>query len=109
MDAGFLAEGCDLAIGTLGTQFTSVLKEAGVAISVDGKGRVTDNIFIERLWRTLKYEYIYVSPPVSGTDLKEGPRQYINFYNSERPHNGVGGLTPDEVYYPPQLSTPQVA
>lgn len=66
---------------------------------MDGVGRAIDNVFIERLWRTLKYEHIYLSPSDSGTELREGIAKYLDFYNSERPHDGLNGLTPNEAYY----------
>lgn len=85
--------------------FTSILIDAEIAISMDGVGRAIDNVFIERLWRTLKYEHIYLSPSDSGTELRQGIAEYLDFYNSERPHDGLNGLTPNEAYY--QLDTHQ--
>jgi len=79
--------------------FTGILKEAGVAISMDGAGRAIDNVFIERLWRTLKYDHIYLNPADSGTTCREGISEYLNYYNQERPHSSLNDQTPDEAYY----------
>jgi putative transposase len=79
--------------------FTGVLQEADVAISMDGVGRALDNVFIERLWRTLKYDHIYLSPADSGTTCREGISAFLNYYNQERPHSSLNDQTPDEVYY----------
>jgi putative transposase len=79
--------------------FTSVLKEAGVAISMDGVGRAIDNVFIERLWRTLKYDHLYLNPADSGSACRAGLTEYLRYYNEERPHSSLENHTPDEVYY----------
>lgn len=79
--------------------FTSILIDAEIAISMDGFGRAIDNVFIERLWRTLKYEIIYLSPSGSGTELREGIAKYLDFHNSERPHDDLDGRKPVEAYY----------
>jgi putative transposase len=79
--------------------FTGILKEAGVAISMDGAGRAIDNVFIERLWRTLKYDHIYLNPADNGTTCREGISEYLNYYNQDRPHSSLNDQTPDEVYY----------
>lgn len=81
------------------SEFTSILESNGVAISMDGVGRAICNVFVERLWRTLKYEHVYLNPARSGTELKEGLARYIEFYNTDRPHDGLGGNTPDEIYF----------
>lgn len=78
--------------------FTDVLKAAGVAISMDGRGRAFDHIFVERLWRTLKYEDIYLKGYASLGELTIGLADYFAFYNAERPHQSMGYRTPDEVY-----------
>lgn len=78
--------------------FTSVLKQAGIAISMDGRGRALDNIFVERLWRSLKHEDIYLKGYSTVAELTLGLVEYFTFYNSERPHQGLGNRTPDEVY-----------
>jgi putative transposase len=79
--------------------FTGVLEAAGVRISMDGKGRCYDNIFVERLWRTVKYEYLYLQAFEGGQDLRQGLRTWVEWYNRERPHQGLGYRTPDEMYY----------
>ena len=82
-----------------GTGFTGVLKAHDIKISMDGKGRVTDNIMIERLWRSLKYEDIYIKDYQTVADLVDGLRDYFDFYNNSRPHHTLKGRTPAEVYY----------
>jgi putative transposase len=86
-----------------GSQFTSQaftgrLEEAGVAISMDGRGRVLDNIFVERLWRTVKYEDIYIKGYATVAELEAGLAEYFWFYNHERPHQALEYQTPAEVY-----------
>lgn len=86
-----------------GSQFTShsfinTLKENNIKISMDGKGRAIDNIYIERLWRTIKQEYVYLNPENGGLNLYRGTKKYINFYNNERLHQSLGYQTPCEVY-----------
>jgi putative transposase len=80
-------------------RFTQVLKDAGVRISMDGKGRWMDNVFIERLWRSLKYECVYLRAFETGTELRDGLRRWIDFYNTGRPHSSLAGRTPDEAYH----------
>jgi putative transposase len=80
-------------------EFTRVLKEAGVAISMDGVGRAIDNVFIERLWRTLKYDHIYLNPAENGNACRAGITEYLRYYNEERPHSSLGDATLNEVYY----------
>lgn len=80
-------------------EFTSCLLEKDVRISMDGRGRAYDNIFIERLWRSLKYEYVYLNDPASVEELVEGLRWWMKFYNEERPHSALpGAVTPCEFY-----------
>jgi putative transposase len=78
--------------------FTGVLLEAGIAISMDGRGRALDNIFVERLWRSVKYEDIYLKGYERLPELVLGLTEYFAFYNGERPHQGLGNRTPDAVY-----------
>jgi len=78
--------------------FTSVLKEADVKISMDGKGRWIDNVFIERLWRSLKYEEVYLKAYESPSDARSNIGNWLRFYNERRRHQGIGELTPDEMY-----------
>ena len=79
--------------------FTAVLLEADVKISMDGVGRAIDNVFIERLWRTLKYDHIYLNPAENGTKCRAGIDEFLKYYNEERPHSSLDDATPDEVYY----------
>lgn len=78
--------------------FTSVLIDAKVAISMDGRGRCLDNIFIERLWRSLKYEAVYLHELTDGFAAERVIGNWIAFYNTERPHSALGGATPAEAY-----------
>lgn len=78
--------------------FTELLKEKEIQISMDGKGRAIDNIFIERLWRTVKYEHIYLKVAEDGVNLYEGLNEYFCFYNSERLHQSLGYKTPEVLY-----------
>ncbi|CCK80225.1 integrase [Desulfobacula toluolica Tol2] len=80
-------------------EFTKVLKYKDIKISMDGKGRCMDNIFIERLWRSVKYEEIYVNEFQSVEQLRKSLKKYFNFYNHERPHQSFNGQTPAEIYY----------
>jgi putative transposase len=82
-----------------GSAFTGALKEEGVKISMDGKGRYMDNIFIERLWRSVKYEKIFLEEFETVTELITGLKEYFQFYNFERPHQSFKGKTPAEVYW----------
>jgi transposase InsO family protein len=79
--------------------FTGHLLSAGIQISMDGRGRAMDNIFVERLWRTLKYEDIYIKDYETGKKLRKGLHQYFDFYNYERPHQSLGNKTPAMVYF----------
>jgi len=114
MEAEFCVEALQEAIGRYGCPeifntdqgaqftseaFTTVLKENGIAISMDGRGRVQDNIFIERLWWTLKHHYLYLRSFANGSELRAGLREWFSFYNQERFHQSFDDRTPDEVYY----------
>jgi len=79
--------------------FTGLLEQNGVKISMDGKGRYSDNLFIERLWRTVKYEEVYLKAYQDGRDARAGIGEYFRFYNATRPHQSLGYLTPAEVFY----------
>lgn len=79
-------------------QFTEVLTGAEVRISMDGRGRWMDNVFIERLWRSLKYECVYLHAFEIGSELRAGLTGWIGYYNTSRPHSALGGLTPAEAY-----------
>jgi putative transposase len=78
--------------------FTDVLKANNVRISMDGKGRAIDNIFIERLWRSVKYEYAYLNPSNGGLELYQGMKKYMDFYNNQRPHQSLKYQVPKTVF-----------
>jgi putative transposase len=78
--------------------FTDVLKREGIAISMDGRGRALDNIFVERLWRSVKYEEVYLKGYGTVTELTLGLAEYFAFYNGERPHQSLDNRTPNTVY-----------
>ncbi|MBI5761587.1 MAG: IS3 family transposase [Planctomycetales bacterium] len=79
--------------------FTSLLTEHRVAVSMDGRGRAMDNVFIERLWRSVKYEDIYLKDYTNGADVNEGLTQWFDLYTYRRPHQGLNSRTPFEVYH----------
>jgi putative transposase len=113
MDAGFCVAALEEALARFGRPeifntdqdsqstshaFTSVLREAEVRISMDGRGRWMDNVFIERLWRSLKYECVYLHAFETGSELRAGLGRWITYYNTQRPHSGLAGRTPVEAY-----------
>ena len=79
-------------------RFTDVLTEAGVKVSMDGKGRWMDNVFIERLWRSMKYECVYLHAFETGSEARAGIGKWVTYYNTERPHSALGGRTPLEAH-----------
>ena len=86
-----------------GVQFTSechtgALLQAGISISMDGRGRALDNVFIERLWRSLKYEEVYLKDYRDGHEARSGIENYLEFYNKDRPHQSLNYQTPETVY-----------
>jgi putative transposase len=81
------------------TEFTDFLKEHNIRISMDGKGCWRDNVFVERLWRTIKYEHVYLYAYGSMKEAKERLNEYLEFYNGKRPHQSLDGRTPDTVYF----------
>jgi putative transposase len=81
-----------------GEAFTGLLIQNGIKISMDGKGSYNDNLFIERLWRTVKYEEVYLKAYQSGSDARINLGNYFRFYNTERPHQALGYRTPAEVF-----------
>ena len=83
--------------------FTGLLKEQGIQISLDGKGAWRDNVFIERLWRSVKYEEIYLHAYDTVSDARAGFGRYFDVYNRRRPHSSLKRKTPDQVYYSSQL------
>ena len=80
-------------------EFTGLLKEHGVRISMDGKGCWRDNVFVERLWKSVKYEEVYLKAYDSVSDAKVHLGRYFDFYNTRRPHQSLDGKTPDEIYF----------
>ncbi|MFW8596310.1 IS3 family transposase [Cribrihabitans neustonicus] len=114
LEAGFCVEAVNEAIHRFGppdimntdqgSQFTSFawtdrLRRAGVRISMDGKGRFLDNIFVERLWRPLKYECVYLHAWATGSEARAGVGKWVEFYNRKRPHSALGGRPPAVVYW----------
>jgi putative transposase len=99
-----LARGCPEVFNTdQGVQFTSAsftgrLESAGAKVSMDGRGRCLDNVFVERLWRTVKYEYVYLWRPEAVPGLAAGLTTYFGYYNERRPHQSLRDRTPAEVY-----------
>lgn len=93
-----------------GSQYTSipyieVLKGHDIQISMDGKGRALDNIYIERFWKSIKYEKIYLNPPNGGLDLYQMVREYVEFYNTKRRHTEIGKVPPDQIYNAKKLAS----
>jgi len=124
MDAGFFVEALRDAMTRYGTPeifntdqgaqftslaFTGVLEETGVRIIMDGRGRCLDNVFIERFWRSVKYEYLHLHAFEGGSDLRSGLARWVSWYNSRRPHQGLAYRTPDEVYGAEQVQNPLAA
>ena len=114
MDADFCVEALEEALQCHGTPeifntdqgvqftsdaFTDVLKSHDVRISMDGKACYQDNIFVERLWRNVKYECVYLKAFSDGKELRQALTRYFHWYNQHRPHQGLAYQTPDEVYY----------
>jgi putative transposase len=93
-----------------GSQYTSqdyidVLKEHEIKISMDSKGRALDNVYIERFWRSLKQEKIYLNPPNGGLELYQMVKDYIQFYNEKRRHTEIGKMPPDQKYYQKKMAS----
>ncbi|MGA2311840.1 MAG: IS3 family transposase [Xanthobacteraceae bacterium] len=84
-----------------GAAFTGVLASNGITISMDGKGAWRDNVFVERLWRSVKYEEVYLRAYDSVSDTRASLGHYLDFYNNRRLHSSLDGMTPDQAYYPP--------
>ena len=113
LETGFCAEALTEALGQgrpdvfntdQGSQFTSreftqILQDHSVKISMDGRGRYQDNILVERLWRTVKYEEVYLKAYANGLEARRGLREYFRFYNHRRPHQALGYRTPAEVFH----------
>jgi putative transposase len=86
-----------------GSQFTcplwvEYLQAEEIKISMDGKGRALDNIFIERLWRTVKRDYVYINPPENGEELYAGLKTFFNYYNEKKTHQGINRMIPAQLY-----------
>jgi putative transposase len=79
--------------------FTGRLKKEGIRISMDGRGRWRDNVFVERIWKSIKYEEVYLHAYASVAEARTSIGRYLEFYNSIRPHSSLGALTPDQVYF----------
>jgi putative transposase len=88
--------------------FTSVLLKRNIAISMDGRGAWRDNVFVERLWRSVKYEEVYLKAYASVAEARASLGRYFTFYNTRRPHQGLDGRTPDQAYFTP-LQLPAAA
>lgn len=104
LEAGVWPWGADIFNSDQGVQFTSQawiarVEQAGSRVSMDGRGRVFDNIFIERLWRSVKYEDIYFRDYATDPELLRGLTAYFVFYNEQRPHQAHAYQTPAEIYH----------
>jgi putative transposase len=84
-----------------GAAFTGVLIENGIGISMDGKGAWRDNVFVERLWRSVKYEEVYLKAYDTASEARASIGRYLDFYNRRRPHSSLDGTTPDHAYFTP--------
>lgn len=84
--------------------FTSMVLGQEIKLSMDGRGRATDNIAIERFWRSLKYEHVYLYSHATTRELSAGIREYVSFYNHDRKHQGINNKTPQQVYRPKQAT-----
>jgi putative transposase len=90
-------------------EFTGLLKDHGIQISMDGRGCWRDNVFVERLWRSLKYEEVYLRAYETVGDAQQGLARYLHFYNQLRPHRALDGRTPDRVYWENRPAQPSAA
>ncbi len=113
MDIAFCTEAVEEALQRYGTPeifntdqgsqfsseaFTGLLRDHGIAISMDGKGSWKDNVFVERLWKSVKYEEVYLKAYATVSEARAELGRYFGFYNGRRPHSSLGGMTPDECY-----------
>ena len=114
MEAAFCVEALEEALSRYGTpeifntdqgsqftsaEFTGALRAKGIAISMDGKGAWRDNVFVERLWRSVKYEEVYLRAYDSVSEARKSIGRYLDFYNGRRPHSSLDGTTPDQAYF----------
>ncbi len=90
-----------LASQFTGSAFTGLLASKGIAISMDGKGAWRDNVFVERLWRSVKYEEVYLRAYETVGEARNSIGRYLDFYNRRRPHSSLDGGTPDQAYFTP--------
>jgi putative transposase len=115
LDAALARHGKPKILNTdQGAQFTSMafterLKSEGIAISMDGRGCWRDNVFVERLWRSVKYEEVYLRAYETVSQAREGIGRYLSFYNAARPHKAHGGKTPDSAYFASLPAIPKAA
>jgi putative transposase len=114
LTAGFCVEALSEALGRFGKpgifntdqgaqftsdEFTKMLRDHRIEISMDGRGRCHDNIFVERLWWTVKHEWVYLRPATNGVEQKRSLGEFFDWYNLRRPHQALGWRTPDEAYF----------
>ncbi len=124
MDVGFCIEAVEEAMARLGKpeifntdqgsqftsrEFTGLLIDAGVKISMDGKGAWRDNVFVERIWKSIKYEEVYLRAYASVSEARTSIGRYLAFYNGRRPHQSLGRQTPDQAYFNALQPIPVVA
>ena len=124
MDASFCIEAVEEALGRYGkpeifntdqgSQFTSIafttlLCDNGIAISMDGRGAWRDNVFVERLWRSIKYEEVYLRAYDTVSDARASIGRYLTFYNGRRPHSSLDRKTPDAAYFNALMPIPAAA
>lgn len=124
MDVSFCIEAVEEALGKYGAPeifnsdqgsqftsmaFTSLLRDNGIAISMDGRGAWRDNVFVERLWRSIKYEEVYLRAYDTVSDARSSIGKYLAFYNGRRPHSSLDRMTPDEAYFNALMPIPAAA
>jgi len=124
MDVSFCIEAVEEALGKYGVPeifnsdqgsqftslaFTSLLRDNGIAISMDGRGAWRDNVFVERLWRSIKYEEVYLRAYDTVSDARSSIGKYLAFYNGRRPHSSLDRMTPDEAYFNALMPIPAAA
>ena len=100
-DAKHRRDNTDQGSQFTGSAFTGLLASHGIAISMDGKGAWRDNVFVERLWRSVKYEEVYLRAYETVGEARHSIGRYLDFYNRRRPHSSLDGGTPDQAYFTP--------